>query len=81
MLAICWDRETRAKITRRMNLWERSLHMRLVGDVEADGSARKVRAACGGEEEDKALARSFHGTVLSGKVLQAVFLATNKEGV
>ena len=40
------------------------------GDAEAEGSAREGRAAFRGEEEDDAVARSFHETVLSGKLHQ-----------
>ena len=41
-------REIRALITRRMDLWERGLHVGLEGDAEAEGAARKGRAASGG---------------------------------
>ena len=57
-------REIRAKITRRMDLWERGQHAGLVGDAEAEWAAREGRAAFSGEEEDDAVARSFHETVL-----------------
>ena len=45
-----WER-----ITMRMDLWERDLHAGLVGDAEAEGKAREVRSASGGEEEDYAV--------------------------
>ena len=51
-------REIRARITRRMDLWERVQHAGLVGDAEAEGSAQEGRAASGGEEEDDAVERS-----------------------
>ena len=57
-------REIRARITRRMDLWERGQHAGLVGDAEAEGAARKGRADFSGEEEDDAVARSFHETVI-----------------
>ena len=63
-----------------MDLWERGLHACLVGDAEAEGAAREVRAASGGKEEDKFLASSYHVTVLSGKLQQAVHRATVREG-
>ena len=63
-----------------MNLWERGLHTGLVGDAKAEGAACKSRAAFGSKEEDDAMARSFHETVLSGKFQQAVRRATNWEG-
>ena len=54
--------------------------MGLVGDVEAEGASREGRAASGGDEEDEAVARSYHDTVLSGKLQQAVRLETNSKG-
>ena len=55
-----------------MDLWERGQHAGLVADAEAEGAAREGRAASGGEEEDEAVARSFHDTVLLGKLRQDV---------
>ena len=63
-----------------MDLWERGQHAGLVGDAKAEGAAREGRSAFSGEEEDDAVARSFHEIVLSGKLLQAVRRATNREG-
>ena len=63
-----------------MDLWERGLHAGLVGDTEAGGGAREVRAASGGEEKDEAMERSYHVTVLSGNLIQAVRQETNREG-
>ena len=63
-----------------MDLWERGQHDGLLGDSEAEGAAREGRAAFSGEEEDDAVARSFHETVLSGKLRKAVRRATNREG-
>ena len=63
-----------------MDLWERGLHAGLVGDAEAEGSAREGRAARGGEEEDEAVAWSYHNTVLFEKIRQAVRRATDREG-
>ena len=51
-----------------------------MGDAEAEVSAREGRSAIGGEEEDKAFVRSYHETVLLGKLRQAVHPATNREG-
>ena len=64
-----------------MDLWERGLHAGLVGDTKAEGAAREGRAAIGSEEEDEAVSQSYHDTVLSGKLRQAVRQATNREGV
>ena len=62
-----------------MDLWEGVLHAGLVGDNEAEGAVREGRAANGGEEEkEDAAARSFHETVLSGKLRQAVRWATDR---
>ena len=63
-----------------MDLWERGNHAVLVGDAEAEGAAREGRSAFSGEEEDNAVAWSFHETVLSGKLRQAVRRATDQEG-
>ena len=54
--------------------------MGLVGDTEAEGAAREGRAASSSEEEDDAVARSFHETVLTGKLRQAFRRATDREG-
>ena len=51
-----------------------------MGDAEPEGAAREGRATSGGEEEDKAVAQSYHNTVLSGKLRKAVCQATNREG-
>ena len=80
MLGVCRAREIRVRITSWMDLWERVHHAGLVGDTEAEGAARERRAASGREEEDEAVARSYHGTVLSGKLPQAVCRATDREG-
>ena len=72
--------EIRARITRRMDLWKRGLHGGLVGDAEAEGAACEGRSAFSGKKEDDAVARSFHETVLSGKLHQAVCRATDREG-
>ena len=63
-----------------MDLWERGLHVALVGDAEAEGATREGRAVSGGEEEEKAVAWSYHDTVLSCDLRQAVHLATDREG-
>ena len=51
-----------------------------MGDAEAEGAAQEGRVASGGKEEDKAVARSYHNTVLSGNLRQAVHQATDREG-
>ena len=73
-------REIRARITRRMDLWERGMHVGLVGGAEVEGAAREGRGASGGKEEDESVARVYHDTVLSGKLQQAVRQATDREG-
>ena len=64
--------EIQDKITRRMDLWEIGLHAGLVGDAEAEGAVKEGRAASVKEEEDEAVTRSYHDTVLSGKLCQAI---------
>ena len=49
-------------------------------DAEAEGAAREGRAAFSSKEEDDAVTRSFHETVLSGKLRQAFRQATAWEG-
>ena len=78
-LGVRQAREIRSRITRRMDLWERGQHAGLVGDAKVEGAAQEGRAASGGEEEDEAAARSYHDTVLSGKLRQAVRQATERE--
>ena len=51
----------------------------LVGDAKSEGAAQEGRAASGGEEENETVARSFHETVLSRKLQQAVRRAANQE--
>ena len=64
-----------------MDLWGTGLHAGLVGDAEVEGAAREGRAASGGEDKDEAVARNYHDTLLSGKLLRAVRQATKREGV
>ena len=66
-------------ITRRMDLWERGLHVGLLGHAEAEGAAQEVRSASGGEDEDEAAASSYQDTVFSGKLRQAIRRATDRE--
>ena len=63
-----------------MDLWERGQHSGLVGDAKAEGAACEGRVAFSGEEDNDAVARGFHETVLSGKIRQAVCRATDREG-
>ena len=80
MLSVCRARDIRSWITRRMDLWEKGQHAGLVGDAESKGAAHEGRAASGGKEEDKAIGWSYHDTVFSGKLQQAVYRATDREG-
>ena len=63
-----------------MDIWDRGIHTGMVGGAESEGATREVRAASGREEEYEAVARSYHDTVLSGKLRQAVRWETDKEG-
>ena len=54
--------------------------MGLVGDAEAEGATREGMATSGGEEEEEAVSRSYHNTVLYGNLRQAVRRATDREG-
>ena len=79
-LGVRRDQDIWARLMRRMDLWERGLHVGLVGDAEAEGATREVRAATGGEEEDEAVTWSYHDTVLSGKLWQAFRWLSDREG-
>ena len=48
MLSICRASKIRARVTRRVYLCDRSIHAGLVGNVEAEGATREVRAVRGG---------------------------------
>ena len=63
-----------------MYLWERVLHVGLVGGVEAEGGAREGRAARGGMESDKSLAQSFHRKILSDMLFHTICWETHREG-
>ena len=80
MLGVRRAREIWARLMRRMDLWERGLRAGLVGNADVEGAAREGRAASGGEEEDEAVSKSYHHTMMSSKLRQAVQLATNREG-
>ena len=80
MLGVRRAREIRARITRRMDLWERGQHAGLVGDAEAEGADQEGRATFSGNEEDNVVAQSYRSIVLSGKLQQAVRQTTNREG-
>ena len=79
-LGVRQSREIRARITRRMDLWERGQHSGLVGDAKVEGAAQEGRAAFSGNEEDNAVAWSFHEKVLLGNLRQAVRQATDWAG-
>ena len=49
-----------------------------MGDSEEEGATRESRAASGVEEDEEVIARSYHDTVLSGKLSQAVHRAINR---
>ena len=51
-------KEILAWISRRIDLWERGLHVDMVGYTEVKGSAREGRSACEGEEDCEAVVRS-----------------------
>ena len=63
-----------------MDLWESGLHAGLLGDAEAKGATREGRASSRGEEEDEIVSQSYHDTLLSGNMTQAVRQTTVREG-
>ena len=50
------------------------------GGCPGGGVAREGKFTSGVEEEDESVARSYHNTVLLGKLRQAVYQATDREG-
>ena len=50
MLGFRKARDIWTRITRWMDIWERGLHVGLVGDTDAEGDSREGRASSGGEE-------------------------------
>ena len=52
-----------------MDLWERGVRAGLVRDVLVQVRDRESQVDICVEEEEDFLARSFHGTLLSGKLL------------
>ena len=64
-----------------MDLWDGGLHTSLVGDTKEEWANRRGRAPSGGEEEDEAVERNYHDTVLYGKLRQVVRRSTDREGV
>ena len=80
-LFVCRAKDIREQIIRRMDIWERGFHTVLVGGVEAEGASKEGKATIGGEEEDKAIARSYHDILISCKLSQVVGWATNREVV
>ena len=73
-------KEIRLRINFRQDLWERCIHAGLVGGELAEGRSRKGRLNRGKGKEKDRLARNFHSNFLSGKLWQAVYRATNREG-
>ena len=63
-----------------MDLWERGIHTGLVRYSEVEGSSREGGDVIRGEEEDEAVARIYHDTVLSGNLRKAICQSTNMEG-
>ena len=72
-------RDIRARIDHRLDLWEMGIHAGLVGDVLAEDRAREGRVERRVEEEEDQLVCSFHITLLSENLWQAVRQATGRE--
>ena len=65
-------REIQARMDRCLDIWKRGIHAGLMGGVLAEGRASKGRIKRREEEEEGFLAHSFHSTLLSGDIHQAV---------
>ena len=79
-LDACKAREIRARIDRRLDLWERGSHAGLVGDALTEGRAQEGRVERRVEEGGGILVSSFRSTVLLGNLHKAVCWATDGEG-
>ena len=79
MLGVLRSKEIRAWITRRMDHWECGLNVGLVGDAKTEGAKREDKTASVSEEEDDAVARSYHDIIFSGKLWKDVRQATDRE--
>ena len=65
-------REIRARIDRRLDLWERIIHAGLVGDALAEGRDQDSRVEKCIEDEEDRLVCSFYSTWLSGNLWQVL---------
>ena len=79
-LSTCKGREIRARIDRKLDLWERVFHAGLVGDALAEVRAREGRVKIRKEEEEDRLDHSIHSTLLTGKLRHEVCWAIYWEG-
>ena len=50
-LGVYKSRKIRSRITSRIEIWYRGIHLGLMGDVETEGAAQEGRATRGGDEE------------------------------
>ena len=64
ILSACKSREIRARIDRRLDLWERGINAGLLGDALVEGRAKEGRVAKINEEEEDCLAHSFQSNFL-----------------
>ena len=68
-----------ARINCQLDLWDRGIYAGLVGVALKEVRSRKGRVDRSKEEEEDFLGRSFHSTLMSGKLWQAVRQATDWE--
>ena len=59
-LSACKARKIRTSIDRRLDLWERGIHARLLGGALAEGRSREGRIVRSDGEEEYCLACRFH---------------------
>ena len=72
-------REIHARINCQLDLWDRGIYAGLVGVALKEVRSRKGRVEQSNEEEEDFLGRSFHSTLMSGKLWQAVRQAMDWE--
>ena len=57
-----------------------AIHACLVGCTLAEGRAQEGRVKIPLEEEEECLERSFHSTLLLGKLSQTIYQSSNRKG-
>ena len=70
-------KDIRARLTTRMDLWDKGFHAALVDDTEAEATGRPAPER---QPDEETQARNFNARVLSGRIRAAVRNLTRREG-